>query len=250
MITSDPEEIKDLIEKGTISDIGEFIKQAARESDLVADPEKFEENWNRHASARALEQYKHNAPESIGSKHAELARSMKEHGIDLQAEYDKLTPKQKFVGKLTAKLSFASTIKDIADIFTWAEIEMGPMGWKERCLALFHSAQLIGTDAASYRGIRKIFLLLTEGNDIAILPEYLKADNAREAIQKAACAKLLKAKSNEDVENVFTWAGVELGQSIGNIDRYVVFYQIVEMLEIGKEQYQSILPTYCLMSKD
>lgn len=250
-VITDRAEIEALLSRGSVADIGEFIKQAAKDNpDLVPDPQAFEEQWEKDKAAAALAEYKERAPEAIGTKRAELAEVLEEHGIGLAESYADLTDKQKAYGQVTSRLSFASSIDDIEKIFTWADIQFGQFSMRERCLAIFQGAELIGTSPANYRGIRKMFLEIVHGNDVEIKPEYLEARDAREAVQKAVCAKLIKAKSPANVEDIFSWAEVELGKQIGVADRYIVFFQIAEMIRFDVRIYKAIRKVLCRMNKD
>lgn len=249
-VLTDPEEVKKLLAKGTITDIGAFMKEAAKSNPDLIDPEKFEKKWNEDKAARALKEFTEAAPEAIGTKRAELEEILEKHSPGLSAAFAEMTPKDKFYGQLTAKLSFAISNDEIEKIFTWGEVEFGQMAWREKCLALFQAAELIGTTPANYRGIRKMFLEMVKGNDIEIKPEYLQAEDARQATQKAVCAKLLKVEDIAGVETIFDWAEVELKRQLMVADRYIVFFQIAEMVVLTEDHYKAMRKIFVRMNKD
>lgn len=250
-VITDREEIEKLLAKGKISDINEFMKEAAKANpDLVPDPEKFNEQWEKDKASAALADFKDRAPQAIGTKRAELEEVLAEHGIGLAESYETLSDKQKAYGQVTSRLSFASGIEDVEKIFTWADIQFGAFSLRERCLAMFQGAELIGTSPANYRGIRKMFLEIVKGNDIEIKPEYLEAKDKREAVQKSVCAKILKAKDIVDIEDILDWAEVELDKQIGIADRYVVFFQVAEMVQFTDAIYKAVRKILVRMNKD
>jgi hypothetical protein len=250
-VITDPNEVKELLKKGTVTDINAFIKNAARNNpDLVKDPEAFEKQWETDKARRAVEDFKVAEPERIGTKRAELEDVLEKHGIELADAYDKLSDKQKAYGKITSKLSFAISIDEIEKIFTWAEIEFGQLSWKEKCLSLFQAAELIGTTPANYRGIRKIFLAIVEGNTLEVKPEDLRASTKAESVQKAVGAKLLKTKDNGEVEECWNWAEVELQKQLMTLDKYIVFFQIAEMIPLTEDHYKTIRKIFVRMNKD
>jgi hypothetical protein len=250
-VLTDPEEIKNTLAKPNITDIGAFLKDAAlRNPDLVPDPQAFAENWDRDRGKSIIHDFKERAPDAIGTKRAELMEVLKEHEIGLEEAFADLTDKQKSYGKITAKLSFASGIDEIEKIFNWAEIEFGPLSMREKCLSIFQGAELIGTAPAQYRGIRKMFLEMVKGNNVEVKEEYLEGKSKQDKIQKSVCAKLLQAITTKDVEDIFDWAEVALDRQIVTLDRYVVFFQVLEMVPLTEETYKVIRKILIKMAKD
>ena len=86
--------------------------------------------------------------------------------------------------------------------------------------------------------------------DIEIKPEYLQAEDARQATQKAVCAKLLKVEDIAGVETIFDWAEVELKRQLMIADRYIVFFQIAEMVILTEDHYKAMRKIFVRMNKD
>ena len=253
---------------GKITDIFGYLKKAVETNpDLAKDSKtlqaikannkqeieaakRLQSDYEANVGKKIVDDFKAAEGDRIGTKRAELEDVLEKHGIGLADAYEKLTDKQKAYGKITSKLSFAAGIDEVEKIFTWAEIEFGPLSWKERCLSLFQAAELIGTTPANYRGIRKIFLALTEGNTLEVKPEDLIAPDKVQTVQKTTGAKLLKAKDFADVEACFDWAEVELQKQLVTLDKYIVFFQIVEMLDLGEKHYKAIRKIFVRMNKD
>jgi hypothetical protein len=248
-VLTDPLEVKKLLANGKITDINAFMKQMAREhSDLVQDPEAFDRQWEANTGKQIIADFKAKAPESIGSKRSELQEALDSHG--LAESFEELTDKQRSYGRITAKLSFACSVDDIEKVFRWAEVEFGALSWREKCLALFQAGELIGTTPTNYRGIRAIFLEIVKENVIEIKADYLEAKNKVEATQKVVCAKLLKAKDTNDIEMVFDWAEIELQRQLMVADKYIVFFQIAEMIPFDEKKYKAIRKIFMRMNKD
>jgi hypothetical protein len=249
-VFSDPEQIKEILAKGKITDIAEFIKaQAKANPDLVKDPAKFEEQWNRSAGGQAVAELKQNEADRIGTRKSELAEILEKHSPGLAEAFAELTPKDKLYGQLAGKLSFAVSVDQVEKIFNWGEVEIGAFTWRDRCLALMQAVELMGTLPQHYRGMRKIFLEAIKDNTIEIKPEYLQASSATEAIQKAVCAKMAKASSNEDIETIFDWAEVELQKQLLTADKFIVFCQIAEMMPFDEARYRTIRRIFVRMNK-
>jgi hypothetical protein len=260
-VSIDKEAIQETLKKDKITDIFGFIKKQAKATpELVADPDTinrmrreakaFEEKRAEALGDSILADFQDRAPEAIGTKRAELEEVLAEHGIGLADAYESLTDKQKAYGQITSRLSFASGVDEVEKIFTWAAIQFGEFSLREKCLAMFQGGELIGTGPANYRGIRKMYLEIVKGNKIEIKPEYLEAKDKREAVQKSVCAKLLKAKSPTELEDIFSWAEVELGKQIGIADRYIVFFQVAEMITYTDGIYRAMRKILVRMNKD
>lgn len=250
-VLTDPEEVKKLLAQGTITDIDAFIKNSANKSpDLVKDPEAFARSWEADRGRMVVDAFKKAEGERIGTKRAELGEVLESHGLGLAEAYDKLTDKQKSYGKITSKLSFAISIDEVEKIFTWAEIEYGPLTWEEKCLSIFQAAELIGTTPANYRGVRKILLAMLEGNTVEVSSADLEADTKIQTIQKIVGAKLLKATTPADVEACFDWAEVELQKQLMPLDKYIVFFQIAEKVPLDEDHYKAVRKIFIRMIKD
>jgi hypothetical protein len=95
-----------------------------------------------------------------------------------------------------------------------------------------------------------MFLSLVVGNDVEIKPEYLEAKDKRDACQKTACAKLLKANDKADIEDIFDWAEVELQNQLTPADRYIAFFQVAEMVPLSEDNYKAERKIFVKMNKD
>ena len=120
----------------------------------------------------------------------------------------------------------------------------------EKCLAVLQGAQLIGTKPENYRGNRKIFYAMVQGNDIEIPAEWLEAKNAEDAAQKAIASKLLKVQELGDIEDIFDWAEVQLDRQITVTDRYFIFLQIAQVINYTDEIFKAIRKILVRMNKD
>lgn len=249
-VISDRTQVADLLKQGKITDIGAFLKDAARKHSDVVDPDEFDRKWDYDAGAAIVKDFAGREGEAIGSKRSELQEVLKDHESRLVDAFSEMTDKQKSYGSVASKLSFANGYDEVDKIFSWADIQLGPMSVREKCLSMLQAAQLIGTTPANYRGVRKMFLSIVAGNNIAIQPEWLVASDKAEATQKAVAAKLLKAESIEDVEACFDWAEVELRRQLPVADRYFVFFQVAEVAPLGEDHYRNLRKILCRMNKD
>ena len=254
MVIADKAEAEKLLKKGNITDIGAFMKAAARNNpDLVKDVDAFDKAWdakNPDKIQQIREELGEEMAESIGSKRSAFMEVMDKYNVEMAESYDNLTDRQKAYGKMASKLSFANGIEEVDKIFAWADIQFGDVTIREKCLAMFQAAQLIGTLPMNYRGVRKMFVAMMAGNEIDILPEWLEAKDRQDAIQKAIAAKLLKADSIHAVESVFDWAEVELARQLPVMDRYFVFFQVAEVIPFTDDHFKALRKILIRMNKD
>ena len=250
-VLTDKEEVKNLLAKGNITDIGEFMKtQALAHPELVPDPEAFNEAWDRQTAAAVVKEFSEKAPERIGSKRAELLDALSKYNQSLVDAWNQATPRQKCYGQVASKLSDANSMDDITKVFTWADIQFGDFTLAEKCLAILQGAQLIGTKPENYRGNRKIFFAMIANNDIEIPAEWFEAKNGEDAAQKAIASKLLKVKSIPEIEEIFDWAEIQLDRQIIVADRYFIFLQIAQVINCTDEIFKTIKKILIRMNKD
>jgi hypothetical protein len=252
MVIADKVEAERILGKGKIADIAAFIKNAARANpELVKDPEAFDREWDYHPTPQQMsDELAERLPESIGTKRAEFHEVLEKYDADMAKSYSELTDRQKAFGQIASKLSFVNGIDEADKIFAWADIQFGDVTIREKCLAMFQAAQLIGTLPMNYRGVRKMFVAMVAGNSIDVQTEWLEAKDKYEATQKAIAAKLLKADSIHSVESIFDWAEVELARQLPVMDRYFVFFQVAEVIPFTEDHVKALRKILIRMNKD
>jgi hypothetical protein len=251
-VTADAEEVKNLLTKGRITDINEFIKEQARKSpEYVADPATFEAQWNQHAATQAIAEFKEAAPESIGSKRSELQSIVESYDKSLAKAFDEVTPLEKFIDLLEEKMSWASGVEEIEKLFTWAEVESSKkLDYTHKGNILMSSVGYIGTNPRHYRALRKMFLEAVKDNQISIDLSTVNAKSKDEAAQIAGQLKLLKAKTTGDIEDIFAWIEIEMGQVLATKDRYMAFWLTAQNVLLDEDHYKAIRKIFIRMNKE
>ena len=119
----------------------------------------------------------------------------------------------------------------------------------EKCLLICAACLWLDVTQTTYRGIRQIFLAATKDNQVEILPEFLVGKDKRDEIQRSVCAKLLKAKTNAEIEDIFSWADVKLGFVLSIQDKEMAMFQVLEMIPFTDDIFKSIRRIFLKMNR-
>ena len=248
MVSADKAELQEVLAKGTIKDIAGFMKEQARANPDLVDPDAFEAQWNKsHADPVPA---KMDESENIGTKRTELQSILYEYDKPLADAFKQVTPKQKAFDDYISNLSFCKTYAEIDKVNAWGEVEFGAMNLEDKACALFNSIGYIGTTPRHYRAARKIFLVFISDVFVDIRPEDLKASTAYQAAILACKAKLLRARSNTDIENCFDWLEIEIKQQVTTLQRMISFFQAARDIPMTEKKYKELKSIFIRMNKD
>jgi hypothetical protein len=249
-VSADKHALQEIIAKGTVKDIGAFIKAQARANPDLVDPEAFEAQWNRSHADPVPTEFNQEAAENIGTKRAELETVLSKYDAPLAEAFQAVTPRQKIFDDYISNLSFCKTYAEIDKVNAWGEVEFGAMSLEDKATALFNSIGYIGTTPRHYRAARKIFLAFIADVYVDIRPEDLKAADAYQAALLACKAKLLHAKSSADIENCFDWLEVEIQTPLTTMQRMISFFQAARDIPVSPDKYKAIRQIFVRMNKD
>lgn len=245
-IVYDIPSIEEALKKEKITNIEKYMKDTMGIDISKKDSTGFVDD----KSKTILDEFLENMPEAITSQKEELNELLQKYDSPLAEAFTKATPEQKFVELVSSKLSLANSNEEIEKIFIWAEIESKKeFSIKEKVLMILAASLWLDMTQVTYRGIRKMFLEMTRDNTIEVLPEFLKGKDKRDAVQRETCAKLLKAKSYKEIEDIFDWAEIELRLQIGIQDRCVVFFQVAEMIDYDDSHLTNVKKIFIKMNK-
>ena len=250
MVSADKAAFQEVLAKGTIKDIGAFIKDQARANPDIVDPKAFEERWNKSHADPVQAQFRDAAAENIGTKRTELENVLTQYDKPLAEAFKQVTPKQKVFDDYISNLSFCKTYAEIDKVNSWGEVEFGAMNLEDKATALFNSIGYIGTTPRHYRAARKIFLTFIADVYVDIRPEDLKASNAYQAAILACKAKLLRARSTTDIENCFDWLEIEIQAPVTTLQRMISFFQAARDIPVTQDKYKAIKSIFVRMNKD
>jgi len=99
--------------------------------------------------------------DGYGTNRQQLMAALEESANEYREAFREMTPIQKAYGALVSKLLQAHGNADIEKAFAWFETEYGQtITIREKCLALFQAAETLDMTEATYRGVRKIFVVM------------------------------------------------------------------------------------------
>ena len=237
-----------------ISDVLGYLAEKTKGMELTEeDKTRFEAERQAAQMAHRSMEYelieKLQKEENFGTKRAAVKEALETNGSALAKAFEDVTPEQRYAGNVVGAIAAANGKKDIEDAFVWAAVEgrqhgFPPLTWYEKGLFLFQAAHVIGVATpAGMRGVRKMFFV-AKGDFSDESKIEMKDENGTE---RRLLRLLIKAKTNEDVEQAWTYAEQESGMGIRDVMKCFSFFQVLQFCEFDEKKFKGMVNVYLKM---